>query len=227
VCGIGRSQLAGEGMTEHGGRRSLLAQESSEHADRAQGCGGCGKKSAEVEPPVEVRREPCDSVPPEAKLALSELLSTGDLARGCETTLRTIRFYEEAKLIEPAARSEGGHRMFKREQLPKLQLIMDMREAGLSVQEIRDLFELKTQCATPEQASTKLVQALEDKIDCMHRKITALRRLREDLATTVEALRECSSCDEPQFHSKCGDCDVMERPDLPRAMKFLWGGEPE
>ena len=149
-------------------------------------------------------------------------LTTGDLARACETTVRTVRFYEEAGVLCPQTRSDGGHRLFDRGELSKLRLIMDLREAGLSLNDIRALFDLKRDATSPEDASERMSGVLEAQIDEMQRKITVLRRLREELATTVAIIQECRSCDSTQFPKRCCDCDVMNRPDLPRAMRLLW-----
>lgn len=151
-------------------------------------------------------------------------LTTGDLARECETTVRTVRFYEEAGVLCPETRSEGGHRLFGEADLQKLQLIMDLREAGLSLNDIRGLFELKRDCASPEEASEAMSQVLEEQIEEMQRKIAVLRRLREELASTVAIIQECRGCESRIFPKQCADCDVMNRPDLPRAMRLLWGG---
>lgn len=149
-------------------------------------------------------------------------LTTGDLARKCETTVRTVRFYEEAGVLCPETRSEGGHRLFGEANLQKLQLIMDLREAGLSLQDIKGLFELKRECTSAEEASQRMSCALETQIDAMQRKIAILRRLREELAATVAIIEECRSCDATDFPKRCCDCDVMNRADLPRAMRLLW-----
>jgi DNA-binding transcriptional MerR regulator len=152
-------------------------------------------------------------------------LTTGDLARACDTTVRTVRFYEEAGVLCPETRSEGGHRLFGKANLQKLQLIMDLREAGLSLNDIRALFELKRDCASPEEASEAMSKSLESQIEEMQRKIAVLRRLREELASTVAIIQECRTCDSAEFPKRCCDCDVMNRPDLPRAMRLLWGCE--
>ena len=58
----------------------------------------------------------------------------------------------------------------------------------------------------------------------MQRKIVVLRRLRDELSSMVSVVRECGSCEHKETFSKeCGTCDVMEREDLPRAMRLLWG----
>ena len=91
-------------------------------------------------------------------------LTTGDLARACETTVRTVRFYEEAGVLRPENRTEGGHRLFGEEDLQKLKLIMDFREAGLSLNEIRRMFQLKREHDTPEAASQAMSGILEEQI---------------------------------------------------------------
>jgi DNA-binding transcriptional MerR regulator len=150
-------------------------------------------------------------------------MTTGDLAKKCETTVRTVRFYEEAGVLCPEMRSEGGHRLFGDADVAKLQLIMDLREAGVSLNDIKALFELKRKHATPEQASRQLAAVLEKQIEEMQRKIATLRRLREELASTVAIIQECLTCKDAEFPNSCSGCDVMNREDLPRAMRLLWG----
>lgn len=150
------------------------------------------------------------------------LLTTGDMARLTGSTLRTVRFYEEAELLTPTNRSEGGHRLFCETELMKLQLILDLREAGLSLQDIRDLFRLKTTCATAEEASGQMSAILERQIDEMQKKISKLRCLREELASTITVISECRSCESNRFPRECSDCEVLNRSSLPRAAKLLW-----
>jgi DNA-binding transcriptional MerR regulator len=151
------------------------------------------------------------------------LLTTGDMARLTGSTLRTVRFYEEAGLLCPTTRTEGGHRMFDDQELLKLQLILDLREACLSLCDIKELFALKNTCTNAEEASEQMSAILGRQIDEMQKKITKLRRLREELASTVSVIRECQTCPTPAFPRSCGGCEMLERTDLPRAVKLLWG----
>jgi DNA-binding transcriptional MerR regulator len=144
------------------------------------------------------------------------------MARLTGSTLRTVRFYEEAGLLTPAARSDGGHRIFDGQQRAKLQLILDLREAGLSLSDIKQLFELKNTVESAEAASLQMSQILERQIEDMQKRITKLRRLREELASTITIIRECRSCDDQRFPLQCSDCEVLSRRDLPRAVRLLW-----
>ncbi len=151
-----------------------------------------------------------------------DLLTTGDMARLSKSTLRTVRFYEQEGLIEPERRSRCGHRLFSGRELLKLQLALDLREAGLSLQGIKDLFCLKAGCACPEEASHQMSQVLNAQIDTMQRKIAKLRKLREELTAMVSVLTECHSCEEGTFPLSCEKCDVLSNPELPRALRVLW-----
>jgi MerR family copper efflux transcriptional regulator len=57
-------------------------------------------------------------------------------------TPRTIRYYEEVGLLEPAARSEGAYRLYDADDLERLHFIKGMRDnAGISLAEIGSLVE--------------------------------------------------------------------------------------
>ncbi|MEM9192053.1 MAG: MerR family transcriptional regulator [Myxococcota bacterium] len=144
------------------------------------------------------------------------------MARVTGSTVRTVRFYEEAGLLEPMSRKCGGHRLFDRRALMRLQLILDLREAGLSLQGIKELFELKASCGSPEKASERMAEVLESQIDALQAKISKLRALREEFASTVSIIGECRSCDQVTFPASCDGCEVLERSDLPRAVRLLW-----
>jgi DNA-binding transcriptional MerR regulator len=152
----------------------------------------------------------------------AELLTTGDMARLTGSTLRTVRFYEQEGLLEPATRNGGGHRMFREDQLHKLQFVLDLREAGLSLNDIRDLLELKKGCPDATEASRRLSSVLEAQLECMQRKITLLRRLREELASTIYAISDCRTCHDTRFPHRCDECDVLAQPEKPRALRVLW-----
>lgn len=151
-----------------------------------------------------------------------ELLTTGDMARLSASTLRTVRFYEQEGLLRPEKRSQGGHRLFNRNELHRLQLALDLREAGLPVQGIKALFGLKSECECPEEATAKMSAVLSQHIDCMQQRIAKLRRLREELASMIAVISECNVCEEDRFPSTCEECDVVENPERPRALRVLW-----
>jgi DNA-binding transcriptional MerR regulator len=152
------------------------------------------------------------------------LLTTGDMARLTGNTLRTVRFYEEAGILRPDRRSAGGHRLFSQRERERLQFISDMRTAGLSLDEIRVLLDVKVKAENGEQAAKAALAALDRRITDLEDRIAALSRLKGELCGAREVLRDCKSCrNEVCFPDSCDDCDVMlGRVDVPQSVRVLW-----
>lgn len=67
------------------------------------------------------------------------MIQIGEVAERVGLSLRSVRFYEEVGLLTPAARSEGGFRLYTDTQVDRLLLIKRMKPLGFSVDEMRDL----------------------------------------------------------------------------------------
>ncbi|MGZ8437371.1 MAG: MerR family transcriptional regulator [Candidatus Limnocylindrales bacterium] len=70
------------------------------------------------------------------------LLRINEVAIETGLTARSIRYYEEMGLLEPAARSEGDYRLYDASDLERLQFIRGLRDdAGFSLAQIRQRLE--------------------------------------------------------------------------------------
>lgn len=155
----------------------------------------------------------------------TETFTTGEMARLSNNTLRTVRFYEEAGILQPLGRTVGGHRVFDRAQLDRLRFVSDMREAGMSLEQIRNLLELKHQARSGDDAAAKAISTLRERIDELRTKIEALGRLHDDLERTVDAAASCLACENGTlFPNQCSGCGrLLARRPISRGMRVLWG----
>jgi DNA-binding transcriptional MerR regulator len=153
-----------------------------------------------------------------------QLLTTGEMARLSNSTLRTVRFYEEEGILRPARRTEGGHRLFERSELDRLMLVTDMRMAGLSLDDIKAILEVKKAAASGASAAEEAMRVLSARIDELKEKLAVLSRLRDDLEETTKIVSSCLSCnDDRSFPHGCDTCSVMaSHPVLPRSVRVLW-----
>jgi len=153
-----------------------------------------------------------------------ELLTTGEMARLSNTTLRTVRFYEAEGLISAEARDDGCQRRFPQAELTKLQTIADLREAGLSLQEIKDLVELKQKsgCANALDAAARMSAAIAERLADIDRRAAALERVRRELLAMTTALEICKECTKPAFPSNCRGCKETGSKDAERPNVLLW-----
>lgn len=155
------------------------------------------------------------------------LLTTGDMARLTGNTLRTVRFYEEAGILRPDRRSAGGHRLFSESEFERLRFISDMRAAGMSLNEIRTLLELKGKAENGRDAASGALTALDEQIDSLQEKIELFTRISAELRHARRILTGCTSCDNERcFPDACDECEVITtQPSLPKSMRVMWSIE--
>ena len=156
--------------------------------------------------------------------ARTTLHTTGDMARLTGNTLRTVRFYEEAGVLRPARRTEGGHRLFDNRELERLSLVSDMREAGMSLEDVRSLLELKERAGTGGEAAKMATVALGDLLGSLRTKLEVLARLSNDIERTVAQAEACAGCAETElFPKRCHECaKLVAKGPFPRGLRVLW-----
>ncbi|OKK05004.1 MerR family transcriptional regulator [Streptomyces sp. CB03234] len=66
-------------------------------------------------------------------------MQIGEVATRTELSLRTIRHYEEAGLVVPSARSQGGFRLYTERDVERLMVIRRMKPLGFTLEQMRDL----------------------------------------------------------------------------------------
>jgi DNA-binding transcriptional MerR regulator len=90
-------------------------------------------------------RRPAAATDPASHDADGPLLRIQEVADQVGLTPRSIRYYEEVGLLEPAARSEGAYRLYDADDIARLEFIKGLRDdAGFSLAEIRQLLEDET-----------------------------------------------------------------------------------
>lgn len=65
--------------------------------------------------------------------------TTGEMAKLCDVTVRTVQFYDQKGILTPSALTEGGRRLYSEEDLKRMRIICFLRDTGLSLDTIRQL----------------------------------------------------------------------------------------
>ena len=66
-------------------------------------------------------------------------MKIGEVAERVGLSLRTLRYYEESRLITPAGRTAGGFRLYSERDVQRLLLIMQMKPLGFSLERMRQV----------------------------------------------------------------------------------------
>lgn len=106
---------------------------------------------------------------PSASIASSEdglrPLKISELAEKFGISLRTLRFYEEKGLLKPG-RKDGWARLYRQDDIARLDFILICRAVGLSIDETRHLVEAKD--ALPEDLfQRKTMEAVQERINAI------------------------------------------------------------
>jgi len=62
--------------------------------------------------------------------------TTGELAKLCGVSVRTVQYYDSRNILVPSALSEGGRRLYSEQDLKRMRMICFLREAGISISNI-------------------------------------------------------------------------------------------
>jgi len=121
------------------------------------------------------------------------LLRIQEVAAEVGLTPRSIRYYEEVGLLEPAARSEGAYRLYDESDIERLRFIRGLRDdAGFSLAQIGQLLEDEAARernrerfrATEDPGERRAI--LVDALERVDRQIENLRHKAERLASMID-----------------------------------------
>ncbi len=121
------------------------------------------------------------------------LLRIQEVAAEVGLTARSIRYYEEIGLLEPAARSDGDYRLFDASDLDRLRFIKSLRDdAGFSLAQVGQLLEDE---AARERNRERYQQTsdpaerramLDDAMSRVERQLETLRSKADRIAAMIE-----------------------------------------
>ncbi|MBR5490981.1 MAG: MerR family transcriptional regulator [Oscillospiraceae bacterium] len=66
--------------------------------------------------------------------------TSGELAKLCGVSVRTVQYYDSRNILVPSALSEGGRRLYSEVDLKRMKIICFLREAGVPINKIGELF---------------------------------------------------------------------------------------
>jgi DNA-binding transcriptional MerR regulator len=67
--------------------------------------------------------------------------TVGEVAKLAGVTVRTLRYYDRIGLLRPAGRTEAGYRLYRTDDLHRLQQIMFYRELNIPLEEIGEVLD--------------------------------------------------------------------------------------
>ena len=107
--------------------------------------------------------------------------TTGELAKLCGVTVRTVQYYDARGILIPSELSEGGRRLYSEDDLKRMKIICFLRELELPIDAISRILREEH----PEKVISLLIEqqekALSEEIADKEEKLGRLRELKNGL----------------------------------------------
>ncbi|MBQ7644642.1 MAG: MerR family transcriptional regulator, partial [Spirochaetales bacterium] len=107
--------------------------------------------------------------------------TTGELAKLCNVTVRTVQYYDSRGILVPSGLSEGGRRLYSEDDLRRMKVICFLRELDLPINAISQILEEEH----PEKVISLLIEnqenSISEEIADKQEKLETLRELRKGL----------------------------------------------
>ncbi len=125
------------------------------------------------------------------------LFTTGEIAKACGVTVRTVQYYDNRGILIPSTLSEGGRRLYSEDDLRKMKIICFLREIGLSIDTIGQLLKEEDPGSVISILLDQQEKSLEDEIGERREKLERLSDLRKGLkdfgSVSVESIGDVAT----------------------------------
>jgi DNA-binding transcriptional MerR regulator len=153
-----------------------------------------------------------------------QLMRIGELARHAGVSVRAIRYYEELGILRPRARSRGGFRLFGPENTRRLAVIQFLKQVGLPLEEIRQIFLAKNLAGGRKDSVDFLLRTFRERLKKIEAKVRALDAVRAEISGAIEILRCCEACGHEIIldAAACHECGCLaDRDRIPDTFKEI------
>ena len=142
--------------------------------------------------------------------------------------MRTIRYYEQLGLIEPATRTRGGFRLYEEGALQRLRLIKVLQKIEMPLAQVKALFGYRQHGKTAADIAVAIRELLEGQLREVEHRIAQFRITQASLQETIEILRTCAGCPEEPRPDVCLRCPaITPRTSIPLHMRvIIESGQP-
>ena len=136
--------------------------------------------------------------------------TTGEIAKLCGVSVRTVQYYDDRGILIPSALSEGGRRLYSDEDLKRMRIICFLREVGLPINSIAALF--------AEDKPETIISLLLDEQEKTLREELAERQTKLELLEGIK--RELKEMDQFSVESIGDIAYIMKQKNQLRKMRW-------
>ena len=131
---------------------------------------------------------------------MSEFYTTGEVAKLCGITVRTVQYYDNRQILIPSQLTEGGRRLYSEDDVKRMRIICFLRDLGFSINNISALLSDEN----PEETINILISQQEEEL------AEELRKIEENLEKTRTLKKELKAVKKISVESIGDIVEVMK-----------------
>ena len=107
--------------------------------------------------------------------------TTGEMAKLCNVSVRTVQFYDTKGILHPSDLTEGGRRLYNDDDLHKFRLICTLKAIGLSLNSIKNVLESELSAKILTILLNEQMELLEVEIDERQKQLEMISAIKESI----------------------------------------------
>ena len=107
--------------------------------------------------------------------------TTGEIAKLCGVSVRTVQYYDSRNILVPSELSEGGRRLYSEQDLKRMKIICFLRDAGISINNIGELLSEDDPGSVISVLLEQQEQALREEVSERQEKLAILDGIKKEL----------------------------------------------
>lgn len=148
----------------------------------------------------------------------------GEVAELLGVTVRTIRYYEEAGLVEPL-RTDGGTRLYTERHVARLRAILHLAANGFSLEVIRLIAAAREGSRSGDEGSGRVTARLDGLLAELTSRLEQTAQLRDEVVRARSWVRKCRGCSNRPTSKGCPDCPVRKHLTDVELLGLIWDQE--
>lgn len=110
--------------------------------------------------------------------------TTGELAKLCKVSVRTVQFYDTKDLLKPSELTEGGRRLYSDDDLNKMRLICMLKTLGLTLGSVKGILESDNPGKVLSLLLDEQAKQISTEIKDRQKQLDAIKVISESLRNT-------------------------------------------
>lgn len=109
------------------------------------------------------------------------MYTTGEIAKLCGVSVRTVQYYDSRNILVPSELSEGGRRLYSEQDLKRMKVICFLRDAGISINSIGELLSVEDPGGVISVLLEQQEQLLQEEVSERKAKLELIDSIRQEL----------------------------------------------